>query len=111
MKSEVPEFRDKSTRDWTRGEDIRGLGDPPLKPGTAIAKGWDAKGNYPSNSSGNHAMIYLGPDPDRPGLVRVIDQYAARGGTMSRDGRGAWSHSISIQELQEYSVIRLNHLK
>lgn len=107
VKAEVPELRNVSTKAWTRGEDIRGLGDPPLKPGTAIAYGWDAKGNYPSNSTGNHAMIYLGLDKDNPGMVKVIDQHGPRSGSLSREGRGAWAHSIPVDKLLSYSVIRL----
>jgi hypothetical protein len=105
VKSEVPELRNVSTKAWTRGEDIRGLGDPPLKPGTAIAKGWDADGNYPSNSTGNHAMFYFGPDEDNPGQVKVVDQFAPRGGANWRNGQPVRVRSITPEKLSDYSVI------
>jgi hypothetical protein len=110
VKAEVPELRNVGTREWTRGEDIRGLGDPPLKPGTAIATGWDKNGNYPSNSTGNHAMIYLGQDSDHPGMAEVLDQYGpryGRDGEILRQGKPATSSWIPQQKLLGYSTIRI----
>ncbi|MBF0324957.1 MAG: peptidoglycan-binding protein [Alphaproteobacteria bacterium] len=109
VKAVVPELRNVSTRDWRQGEVIPGDGAPSLEPGTAIASGWDKDGKYPSNRSGNHAMIYMGPDPDVPGNVIVIDQYGprdGRNGERSRKGRPAEKRSVSPGELHGYSVIR-----
>jgi len=109
VKTVVPELRNVSTRDWRQGEDIKGDAVPNLQPGTAIANGWDKDGKYPSSSSGNHAMVYMGPDPDVPGNIIVVDQYGprdGRNGERSRKGRPAEKRSVPPSELNGYSVIR-----
>jgi hypothetical protein len=62
-----------STGLWRQGDRVKGNHN--IAKGTAIATFID--GAYPSNSSGNHAAIYLGQDGHG---IRVIDQWTnARG--------------------------------
>ncbi|AKT37680.1 BPSL0067 family protein [Chondromyces crocatus] len=57
------------TRAWKKGERV--VGNLSIQAGTAIACGWDAHGNYPSNPTGNHAAIYIGQVGDQ---IEVWDQ-------------------------------------
>lgn len=48
-----------ATPTWKEGEKLKGPGDPPLEPGTAIAT--FENGKYLSRPTGNHAAIVIGP--------------------------------------------------
>jgi peptidoglycan hydrolase-like protein with peptidoglycan-binding domain len=105
VKATVPELQGKSAKtDWRKGEDFKAVGDPPIKPGTALANGWDKNGKYPSKSTGNHALVYYGPDPNDSSKVIVVDQYAPKNG---KAGQPATRHSWPAERLQGYSVIRV----
>jgi hypothetical protein len=62
------------TGSWKQGASV--VGNPNIKPGTAIAT-FDGKGNYDGhNSAGkSHTAIYLGPSTKFPGGIRVYDQW------------------------------------
>lgn len=61
---------------WEEGDKIAGSGNPPLKPGTAIAT-FDADGKYHGErSTGQHAAIFLeySTENEKPGMM-VLDQW------------------------------------
>ncbi|WP_300295503.1 BPSL0067 family protein, partial [Ferrovibrio sp.] len=62
-----------SSKTWQEGEKVKGAGDPPLEPGTAIAT--FVNGKYESKDTGNHAAIFLryGEQGGKPGIY-VLDQ-------------------------------------
>jgi len=105
VKAAVPEVG--PTGQWHRGEDIQGDGNPPLKPGTAIASGWNAKGDYDSNSRGNHAAVFVryGIDPatNKPAM-QILDQYGPRENP-HRDAQSARIHWLPMERAREFSVI------
>jgi hypothetical protein len=109
VKAVVPEIG--PTSQWHRGEDIQGDGNPPLKPGTAIASGWNAQDGYSSNETGNHAAIFLGWEYDSGGRIsgmKILDQWAARrraDGTI-RAEKAASVRTIPLDDARKYSVIK-----
>ena len=52
------------TKDWKQGDPVT-PDSTTLKPGVALAKGWDKDGNYPSNATGNHAIYVTQVNPDK----------------------------------------------
>lgn len=62
-----------ATPTWQEGEKVKGAGDPPLEPGTAIAT--FRNGQYEGKRTGNHAAIFLryGEQGGKPGIY-VLDQ-------------------------------------
>ncbi|CCG42753.1 BPSL0067 family protein [Magnetospirillum molischianum] len=111
IKAVVPEVG--ATKTWYRGEDIQGDGNPPLKPGTAIAiaSGWNAQGGYDSKSRGNHAAIFVGYKTNENGQpgIEIIDQWAARSdqpGQRGREARMAERNWIPLDQARKYSVIK-----
>lgn len=62
-----------ATPTWQEGEKVKGVGDPPLEPGTAIAT--FVNGKYESKDTGNHAAIFLryGEQDGKSGIY-VLDQ-------------------------------------
>ena len=67
-----------STSSWRKGAAVRENSD--LKRGTAIAT-FDARGNYASHSTGNHAAIYVSQDAHG---IWVYDQWVSQGAVKKR---------------------------
>ena len=64
------------TSSWSAGQSV--VGNPNLKPGTAIAT-FDQSGAYGNHTDGSsHAAIYLGPSTKFPGGIRVYDQWSGQ---------------------------------
>lgn len=62
-----------SSKTWQEGEKVKGAGDPPLEPGTAIAT--FVNGEYESKDTGNHAAIFLRyGEKDGQSGIYVLDQ-------------------------------------
>jgi hypothetical protein len=101
VKAAIPEIG--ATPQWKKGANISGPNAPPLQPGTAIASGWDKSGNYPNNSTGNHAAIVDKVDPD--GTVHVIDQYDHRDANGIGHFQEAQSRALNPGEENGYSII------
>lgn len=103
VKTAVPELG--STDKWKAGEPVT-PGDPNLKPGTPIGTGWNDKGEYPNNSSGNHVGIFDGWDP-KTGEMKILDQNS--GPTKSAPNRQEKPAGISRKapdKASQYRVIR-----
>jgi RHS repeat-associated protein len=73
---------------------------PAVKPGTAIAAGWDAKGHYPGpDNSHKNSGAFLGPALiGSAGSIRILDQWPGSPGPRPRDmnptgGYGTWDVS------------------
>lgn len=73
VKHATPELQGIRASDWKEGEKIKGAGDPPLKPGTALATFEDGK--YQNKSTGNHAVVFdrYGVQGGRKGMY-VLEQ-------------------------------------
>ncbi len=78
VKSAIPSLG--ATPNWRAGDPIKGPGDPPLQPGTAVAtfapdptKNGELR--YPNKPTGNHAGLFMGygEDKGRPGMW-LLDQ-------------------------------------
>lgn len=64
------------TSTWQAGGSV--MGNPNLKPGTAIAT-FDQNGKYGNHTNGSsHAAIYLGPSKVYPGGIQVYDQWSGQ---------------------------------
>lgn len=89
---------------WREGEKIRGLDDPSLEPGTAIAT--FKNGRYANEKSGNHAAIFLeyGTENGKPGMW-VLDQ---SGNTAAQRRFFPFNDpkKISVYRAENYSVIK-----
>lgn len=59
------------TTKWVRGRLVKSFGSGGLERGTAIAT-FDANGNYPTDSLGKHAAIYLSHNNEG---ISVLDQW------------------------------------
>jgi hypothetical protein len=91
-------------KDWKEGEKIKGPGDPPLVPGTAIATFENEK--YPNRSTGNHAAIVIGPGvKDGKEGYWVLDQSRHNPAAKSFLYFAAPSRNHTSQA-ENYSVIR-----
>ena len=93
-----------ATPTWREGEKLKGPGDPPLEPGTAIAT--FENGNYPNRSTGNHAAIVIerGVKDGKEGYW-VLDQ--SRSNPADRRFLAFDSQSkLFTSRLENYSVIR-----
>lgn len=66
-----------ATTQWVQGVKVRGAQN--ISKGTAIATFVD--GQYPNNSTGNHAAIYLSQDADG---ILVLDQWVSQGKVKKR---------------------------
>ncbi len=47
--------------------------------GTPVASGWDERGFYPNNKTGQHSGIFAGPIFDRNGTAigfKIVEQYS-----------------------------------
>ena len=86
-------------------EQITGPDDPNLKPGVAIAKGWNDQGRYPNNSHGNHAALVVDPAATDDGIpiykdgeqeVKIYNQW---------NDRPAHTDTLSAKQIRECSVI------
>ncbi len=73
---------------------------PAVKPGTAIAAGWDGKGHYPGpENSHKNSGVFLGPALiGSAGSIRILDQWPGSPGPRPRDmnptgGYGTWDVS------------------
>jgi len=75
VKAALPELG--PTSQWKKGPTITGADDPVLRPGTAIGKGFDENGTYPSKSTGNHVALVVGPG-DKAGTVKILHQWRTR---------------------------------
>ncbi|CAA7614338.1 conserved hypothetical protein [Magnetospirillum sp. LM-5] len=73
VKHATPELQGIRASDWKEGEKIKGAGDPPLKPGTALATFEDGK--YQNKPTGNHAVVFekYGTQGGKQGMW-VLDQ-------------------------------------
>ncbi len=98
-----------STKDWKAGAPVAGNAD--IKPGDALGKGFDKDGNYPSNSTGNHAVVVTEVKRDEHGNIQsitVAEQWAARPprpGYEERKARPATIRDLKPEEINEYRVI------
>jgi hypothetical protein len=63
------------TASWNRGLKVSDAGPTDIRRGTAIAT-FDDDGNYPTDTLGKHAAIYLSHDKT---AIRVLDQWNAQG--------------------------------
>lgn len=98
------------TKDWKAGDPV--AGNASLKPGDALGTGFDKDGNYPSNSTGNHAVVVTEVKRDPQGnitSVKIAEQWAARPG---RNGQGSGrdpmptrERDLTPEEIDEYRVI------
>lgn len=81
--------------DWEEGPKIKGPGDPPLTPGTAIAT--FQNGRYRNRASGNHAAVFLeyGEKDGKKGMW-VFDQWKKKtpGRRFKEFGKSAEFYSI-----------------
>lgn len=97
------------TKKWKAGAPVAGNTD--IKPGDALGKGFDKDGNYPSNSTGNHAVVVTGVKRDPQGNIESItiaEQWAARPPRPGYDGRQAMPTTVrdlKPKEINEYRVI------
>jgi hypothetical protein len=104
VKTAIPEIG--ATPTWREGEKIRGPGDPPLEPGTAIAI-FDG-GRYTSTRGQSHAGIFIeyGTRDGKDGMW-ILDQHQdqpARRTFLSFDDAGR----RPVYRAERYSVIRRN---
>ena len=89
------------TSTWQRGPSV--VGNPNIKPGTAIAS-FDSNGRYGNHEDGSsHAAIYLGPSKERPGGIRVYDQWSGQKAHI-RDISA--SGSTAVNSARSYSIIK-----
>ena len=89
------------TSEWKCGEPV--IGNPALKPGTAIAV-FDKNGRYGNHTDGSsHAAIYLGPSSVYPGGIRVYDQWSGQPAHI-RDIRP--NGSSPVNSASSYSIIK-----
>ena len=90
------------TSTWQQGESV--VGNPNIKPGTAIAI-FD-NGAYDPNHRGNsHTAIYLGPSTKYPGGIRVYDQWSGQE-AHERDIRP--TSNSRVDSANNYSIIKTN---
>jgi hypothetical protein len=68
------------TKLWKKGSKIAGAISGSIPSGTAIAT-FDAMGNYPTDTLGKHAAIYLTHDLN---CIKVLDQWAFQGKVLKR---------------------------
>ena len=73
-----------ATRTWTRGAAVNR--NTPI--GTLVARGWEngaypnrAPNEYAKGELANHVGVYAGAG-DKPGYIKVLDQYAGRDGVL-----------------------------
>ncbi len=85
---------------WIEGPKV--LDNPRVPAGAAIATFIDGK--YPSHDKGNHAAIYLGPDPKG---IKVIDQWvnSSRHPPQPRVIRRNNPHGAVVDQAEVYSVV------
>ncbi len=103
VKAAVPEIG--ATPNWREGEKIVGPGDPPLKPGTAIAT-FDKDGKYANISGESHAAIFLGygTQGGQQG-IHVLDQFGGKEATprfIRFDNPGA----KPVNQAERFAVIK-----
>ncbi|WP_082910882.1 BPSL0067 family protein [Magnetospirillum moscoviense] len=104
VKHATPELQGLRASDWKEGEKIKGAGDPPLKPGTALAT--FEGGKYQNKSTGNHAVVFdrYGEENGKKGMY-VLEQahnFPAREKFIPfGDPKGK-----PIYQAEKYSVIR-----
>ena len=102
VKKAVPDVG--ATPTWREGEKLKGPGDPPLEPGTAIAT--FENGKYPNRSTGNHAAIVIEPGvQDGKDGYWVLDQSRNRPAERRFIAFDNPSERF-IRRLENYSVIR-----
>ena len=65
---------------WTKGKKVADATLAEIPRGTAIAT-FDAKGNYPVDTLGRHAAVYLEHNSER---IRVLDQWNDQGEVKER---------------------------
>jgi RHS repeat-associated protein len=69
------------TPDWTQGPkvvNVDGTINSAVKPGTAIAAGWDANGHYPRGNVPKNSGVFLGPGvASGKGSIGLMDQWKA----------------------------------
>jgi hypothetical protein len=59
-----------------------------LEVGTPVASGWNDKGFYPNNNTGQHSGIHAGPVYNKDGDVvgfKIVEQYSSTPKIKSRD--------------------------
>lgn len=105
VKAAIPELG--PTKDWKQGAPLR-PGEY-IAPGTAIAKGFDKDGNYPSNPSGNHAALFVewGDRGGKPGMW-LAEQWGPRynrSGTRVREEQQAGKYWHRLDTAGAYSRI------
>jgi hypothetical protein len=72
---------------WQRGTDLTYGSAATLEIGTPIATGWDDRGFYPNNDTGQHSGIFAGAAKDKGGKVvgfTIVEQYVGAGAILSR---------------------------
>ena len=66
---------------WTHGPPVvfsDGTINSAVKPGTAIAAGWDAEGHYPRGHVAKNSGVFLGPGvASGHGSISIVDQWKA----------------------------------
>ncbi len=104
VKHATPELQGIRASDWKEGEKIKGAGDPPLKPGTALATFKDGK--YQNKSTGNHAVVFdrYGEQDGKKGMY-VLEQ-ARRVPTRTKFIPFNAPNGKPIYQAEKYSVIR-----
>jgi hypothetical protein len=93
-----------ATPTWKEGEKLKGLGDPPMAPGTAIAT--FENGKYPNRSTGNHAAIVI-----EPGVVDGKEGYWVFDQSRNRRAQRRFyafgnTSGVFTSRPENYSVIR-----
>ena len=87
--------------DWKQGEQVT-PDNPNIKPGDALATGWDKNGNYPNNATGNHAVyvteVHHDPETGNIDKIKIAEQY---------EGQPVQTKEWAPERFQKYFVI--NH--
>jgi len=98
---------------WQRGISLTAGTVVDLEIGTPIATGWDSRGFYPNNPTGQHSGIFAGSFKDKSGKVigfTIVEQYSGLATIQARvvyfDPRAAGKKDTYFYRGGDYATIK-----